>query len=294
MTNERLMQEFICPECHGHLNLRPDGLQCPHCQTIFPRQEGIPLFCSNSTVDNEVAREYVYWNEKEHTPEQLYENLTESAFQELLDIFRIPNHTRGLELGCGDGPFARRLKQKNLDLYGVDISFALLKLCENMLPVQANALKLPFKTQFFDWIIYAFALHHIPDTQKALHEASRVLKNQGKMFIIDPNYYHPIRFLTRKPGTFLRQRVFTHLSPEERWVSLARIKKILRDNDVAIQTIAFFTPEFHSSSVAGKIQKTVGNLLNFPPFSRFTQSYYLVIGTKQEPNTPGVFQTTGV
>jgi SAM-dependent methyltransferase len=228
-----------------------------------------------------VAREYAYWNEKEHTPDHLYENLTEAAFQDLLAAFEIPENTRGLELGCGDGPFARRLKNKRLDLYGVDISFALLRLCENMLPVQANALKLPFTSQFFDWIIYAFALHHVPDTHKALQEASRVLKNQGKIFIIDPNYAHPIRFLTRKPGTFLRKRVFTHLSPEERWAPLSRIKKILRDNDVAVQTIAFFTPEFHSSSVAGKIQKIVGNFLNFAPFNRVTQSYYLVIGTKQ-------------
>lgn len=280
MDSPKLLHELICPVCHIQLSIGKDDLHCPHCKKIYPIKKGIPIFYGETLVENELTKEYTYWNEKHHTQDDLYENMPDSAFRELLDIFQISNNTRGLELGSGDGPFARRLKNKNLDIYGLDISFPLLTLAENMLPVQGNALQLPFKNLFFDWIIYGFALHHMPAPQKALEEAIRVLDYDARIFIVDPNYYHPIRFFTRKPDMFLRKRVFKHLSPEEEWVPLFQVKKILRKNNVAIQKTAFITPEFNVSSFAGKIQKSIGKLFNFPPFRMFAHSYYLVIGTK--------------
>jgi len=254
------------------------------CKKRFPVKENIPIFYDESTVVSGSAKEYEYWNKKDNTSENLYENMSDSAFQELLSIFNISDNTRGLELGAGDGPFARRLKNKHLDIYGVDIAFPLLRLTENMLPIQGNALKLPFRSNFFDWIIYAFALHHMPDPQKALQEAIRVLDENAKIFIVEPNYYHPIRFLTRKPDMFLRRHIFKYLSPEEKWVPLYRVKNILKKNNLMIQHISFLTPEFRTSSLVGKVQKIGSNLLHFRPFRMFVHSYYLVIGTKGNDN----------
>lgn len=280
MEREKLMNQLVCPDCKEKLLLQTNILRCMNCKQDFSIRENIPIFSDEKLVESDVVKEYIYWNKKENTLENLYENMPDSVFQELLGMFHIPNNTTGLELGAGDGPFARRLQNQNLDIYGIDISFPLLKLTENMLPVQGNALKLPFKSNFFDWIIYAFALHHMPDHQKALEEAIRVLNYDAKVFIIDPNYYHPVRFLTRKPEMFFRNHVFTYLSPEEKWIPLYKVKNILKENNVIIQYISFLTPEFKASSWAGKIQKISGNLFNFPPFRMFVHSYYLIIGTK--------------
>lgn len=284
MEREKLMNQLVCPDCKKKLLLQTNILRCLSCKQEFSIRENIPIFFDESIVDSGSVKEYKYWNKKENTPENLYENMLDSVFQELLGIFNIPNNTRGLELGAGDGPFARRLQHKNLEIYGLDISLPLLKLTENMLPIQGNALKLPFRNNFFHWLIYAFALHHMPDPQKALEEAVRVLGEGAKIFIVDPNYYHPIRFLTRKPDMFLRRYVFKYLSPEEKWVSLYRVKKILKENNIVIQHISFLTPEFRRSSLGGKIQKMVSHLFNFPPFKMFVHSYYLIIGVKANGN----------
>jgi ubiquinone/menaquinone biosynthesis C-methylase UbiE len=281
MENKRLLDELVCPNCQGKLRIGKVILDCLTCKKKFPVKENIPVFYDESIVDSGSAKEYEYWNKKENTPENLYENMFDSVFQELINIFNIPDNTRGLELGAGDGPFARRLKNKNLEIYGLDISLTLLKLTENMLPVQGNALKLPFKDNFFHWIIYAFALHHMPDPQKALKEAIRVLDENARIFIVDPNYYHPVRFFTRKPGMFLRRHIFRYLSPEEKWIPLYSVKSILTENNIRIQHISFLTPEFRTSSFVGKIQKILGNLFNFPPFRSFVHSYYLIIGIKR-------------
>jgi ubiquinone/menaquinone biosynthesis C-methylase UbiE len=282
MEHKKLLHELVCPDCKESLIFGRNVLKCSNCKREYLIKEDIPLFYNPEIAKSNSGKEYAYWSEKNHTPENLYENMMDSAFQKLLNLFHIPDNTRGLELGAGDGPFARRLKHKNLEIYGLDISLPLLKLTENMLPVQGNALKLPFRNNFFDWIIYAFALHHMPNPRKALQEAIRVLGENAKIFIVDPNYYHPMRFLTSKPETFLRRYVFKYLSPEERWIPLYRVKNILKENNIVIQHVSFLTPEFRTSSLIGNIQKIGSTLLNFPPFRMFVHSYYVIIGTKDK------------
>jgi ubiquinone/menaquinone biosynthesis C-methylase UbiE len=226
------------------------------------------------------VKEYEYWNGRNNTVVNLYENLADSYYYKLIDIFDIPTHTKGLELGCGDGPFARRLLHRNMDIYGADISLPLLHLSRNMTPVLADALRLPFPDKSFDWVICAFSLHHMPDPAKSIQESIRVLKEGGKIIIVDPNYYHPIRFLTRKPDSFLRKHFFKYLSPEEKWIPLSIIKCNLQDLKVSINTIRFITPEFKTSTYSGKAHSMISRYFNFPFLNIFTQSYYLVIGIK--------------
>ncbi len=279
MKNEKF-NDLICPDCRKKLLFQESVLHCPTCKKTFFIEESIPLFYHEDIIEKHLTTEYRYWNKKEHTAENLYENIPNSTYQKLIDIFDIPNNTKGIEIGCGDAPFARRLKSRNLNIYGIDISVPLLKLTENMIPVQGNALKLPFKDRFFHWAIYAFSLHHIPDIRKALEEALRIIDRDAKICIIEPNYYHPIRFLTRKPDTFLRKHVFTYLSPNERWIPLFKIKKILRENHIVLNKELFITPEFNSSTVSGKVQRILGNIFDFWPVKMFVESYYVVIGTK--------------
>lgn len=278
MHLESYLDELICPKCHKGLKAESDKLVCMGCNTVFPVKNNIPLFCSEVIGGTDMEKEFNYWNEKNNTTDNLYENMPDEAFNRLITLFNISPNTKGLELGCGDGPFSRRIN--NTDNFGLDISFPLLNISKNMKAIQGSALELPFADEHFDWVIYAFSLHHMPDPSVALEEAFRVLKKGGRIYIVDPNYYHPIRFLTRKPGTLLRTHVFKYLSPEERWVPVHRIKKAFGAKRVSLVKVRYITPEFNSTSLTGAIQRIVPKILNFWPFNIFVHSYYLVEGRK--------------
>lgn len=280
MSYQELASKLVCPYCHELLLAVKNKILCEYCKQVFPVRNDIPIFFSKIKVDSYTSKEYNFWNDKVHAPESLYERLTTRAFQELLDSFSIANNSRGIEMGCGDGPFARRLKNKKLEIFGLDVSFPLLTLTENMTPIQGNAQKLPFKDAYFDWLIYGFSLHHMPDTKIALKEACRVLKSSAKIFIVEPNYYHPIRFLTRKPGLYIRRCFFSYLTPEEKWLSVAKVNRILRSQNINIESIRFISPEFRSNTMASKLHRFADFFLNFPPLNIFLQSYYIIIGNK--------------
>jgi len=57
--------------------------------------------------------------------------------------------------------------------------------------VPADATELPFEDNSIDTIIMNDSFEHIPDPEKALKEALRVLKPKGRVYINFPPYYHP-------------------------------------------------------------------------------------------------------
>jgi len=97
-----------------------------------------------------------------------------------------------LDAGCGGGRYSiamARLKTK--EVIGIDISENGLvdarKRGENFTNVtfqKASVLDLPFPDYTFDFICCSGVLHHTSDLEKGLKELSRVLKPQGKCFLL--------------------------------------------------------------------------------------------------------------
>jgi len=107
-----------------------------------------------------------------------------------------------LDIGCYNGLYEMMLAKRKIgNIIGVDISkdaILLAKKIKARLNLKANfqvadAEKLPFKDGEFDAVLILGLLHHLPDksTMKALKEAKRVLKPNGRILIADPNLYHP-------------------------------------------------------------------------------------------------------
>ncbi len=97
---------------------------------------------------------------------------------------------RVLEIGCGAGNILERLPLTNL--HGIDLSAFLLhkakeKLKENVLLLQCDAQKLPYKDQTFTQVICSEVLEHLLDPSVALDEMGRVLKRQGVAIVSVPN-----------------------------------------------------------------------------------------------------------
>lgn len=99
-----------------------------------------------------------------------------------------------LDAGCGDGRLLFELKDKNLDLYGIDysekaISFAKVFVPNANLSVQDLTAKLTFKDELFDYVVLMDVLEHIEPSKipKLLGEVSRVLKKNGVLVINVPS-----------------------------------------------------------------------------------------------------------
>lgn len=103
-----------------------------------------------------------------------------------------------LDVGCGKGRFSRKLKDLGFEVIGLEPSTGLVKIAKKNNPdilfVEASATKMPFPDDTFDILICVSVLEHIPDTQKALQEMARVLKNGGHLLVLDRNIFglHPL------------------------------------------------------------------------------------------------------
>lgn len=109
-------------------------------------------------------------------------------FFEKMDI---PDHSRILELGCGNGI----LWSRNLNSISNTWDITLSDLSEGMLEsseknINNNSFKykvvdiqgIPYEDESFDIVIARHMLYHVLDLNKALTEVSRVLKPKGKFY----------------------------------------------------------------------------------------------------------------
>jgi ubiquinone/menaquinone biosynthesis C-methylase UbiE len=95
---------------------------------------------------------------------------------------KIPLTSPILDVGCGDGYFARATFSRKIDI-GIDASLSALAECARTntytLLLNASGAKIPFPDATFATAISNCVLEHIPDIDQALCEISRVLKPGG-------------------------------------------------------------------------------------------------------------------
>ncbi|MBI2027229.1 MAG: class I SAM-dependent methyltransferase [Deltaproteobacteria bacterium] len=106
-----------------------------------------------------------------------------------------------LEIGCGPATFTRHFSQSAW-MVGVDFSSSMLEFAQKSDPqahfTQADGQELPFRNESFD-VVYSFrTLQHIPDTQRAVSEMYRVLKDNGVLIIDYINIKNPLGWVRAK------------------------------------------------------------------------------------------------
>lgn len=108
-----------------------------------------------------------------------------------------------LDVGCGTG-HSKQIYHKHARNYtGIDLSREAVRVASRNHPDAAwicgDACALPFADGRFDVVAFSSVLHHIPDFERALVEAVRVLRPGGWVFAFDPNVLHPAMALFRHP-----------------------------------------------------------------------------------------------
>lgn len=95
-----------------------------------------------------------------------------------------------LDFGCGDGSDTEMfIKMKAKEIIGVDTSASMIVLAKKKYKgikevkfTQTKGIKLPLKSNHFDFVFSHFVLHYIKDTKKQFAEIAQVMK-KGATFI---------------------------------------------------------------------------------------------------------------
>jgi len=104
-----------------------------------------------------------------------------------------------LDVGCGTGADLELYSQAGCDVYGVDISPAMLKVARKKFGDSVDlrlcdAAQIPFQEKFFDLVLSTYTLHAIPYEKRSsvIREMIRVVKENGRLLLSDfrPGPYH--------------------------------------------------------------------------------------------------------
>ncbi|HEY9076497.1 MAG TPA: methyltransferase domain-containing protein [Anaerolineaceae bacterium] len=107
-----------------------------------------------------------------------------------IDILGIRAGEKVLELGCGTGLALAGLGKQAKQAVGVDLSLKMLQAAQRKgicHLVQADFLLLPYPSESFEAAFLCFSLETLPEgeTQAALQEIQRVLKENGRICLVN-------------------------------------------------------------------------------------------------------------
>ena len=108
----------------------------------------------------------------------------------VIELARLDDTASLLDLGTGTGDLAREALSSfpNARVTAADFTLEMMRVGQKASPLNfstADALRLPFGNQSFDAVISGFLMRNVIDLQKALDEQYRVLKNGGRIVILD-------------------------------------------------------------------------------------------------------------
>ncbi|NPU86009.1 MAG: class I SAM-dependent methyltransferase [Syntrophaceae bacterium] len=96
-----------------------------------------------------------------------------------------------LECGCGSGYFTRILAERSSQVLATDLSGEMLEAAmirlgryNNVRLQEADCANLPFPDEHFDAVVMANVLHTLPNPLKALREAGRVVRWNGRVLVL--------------------------------------------------------------------------------------------------------------
>jgi ubiquinone/menaquinone biosynthesis C-methylase UbiE len=100
---------------------------------------------------------------------------------------------RVLDVACGAGFLLRAYRDAGAEVFGVDLSEAMLRAAgttlggafpsDRLLP--GDAAQLPFAGETFDLVTCKLAMHYFPDPHRTVGEMARVCRRSGRVALID-------------------------------------------------------------------------------------------------------------
>ncbi len=198
---------YTCPHCKSPLRVAEYGLHCVECDAGYPILEGIPDF-----IGEEYRAEFkpiLRFIDRLGLHARLYETPLwynpvlhafggkdapsfeecQKAMGDLMDV------RSGLlvDIACGPGTWGRRIASDRLSVYGIDLSWGMLRQGAAMVRrgripnvhfAHALVESLPFGDAIFDAAYCGGSLHLFPDTVGALRRIGRTLKPGAPLVVL--------------------------------------------------------------------------------------------------------------
>ena len=193
------LQYLACPQCAGDLEIasigKQDGnsiqeglLECVGCGATFDIMRYVPRFVP---MDNYAAGFGYQWNRHAKTQYDSHSG-TKISEERWFAETQWPRNLEGekiLEVGCGAGRFTEIAASTNAMVISLDYSsavdanYASHGNRDNVLIVQGDIYRMPFKRGFFERIFCLGVLQHTPDVKKAFFSLPPFLKPGGRLAI---------------------------------------------------------------------------------------------------------------
>lgn len=205
---------LICPECKSDLDLlegertnnfiESGKLKCSNCELEYPIIRYIPRFVP---LENYASSFGLEWTKHAKTQYDSYSgaNVSEKRFFEETKWLSDLTGQFILEVGSGSGRFTEQASSTGAMVISMDYSFAVEANYasngkkDNVLIVQADMYKMPFRENFFDKLFCIGVLQHTPDVRKSFLVLPRYLKSGGDIVVDVYRKFRGIRqFLVTK------------------------------------------------------------------------------------------------
>lgn len=115
-----------------------------------------------------------------------------------LEAFGVFDGPRILEIGCGDGRVTGTLAGRAGVLAAVDPGEDALRQAagriDSVVFAAASGEQLPFPDRSFDTLLFTLSLHH-QDSRRALQEAGRVVRPDGRILVMEPAFDGEVQLL---------------------------------------------------------------------------------------------------
>jgi uncharacterized protein YbaR (Trm112 family)/ubiquinone/menaquinone biosynthesis C-methylase UbiE len=215
-----LLQYLVCPKCKGEIfakinkkvknEIITGALKCKNCKNTFLITQGIPRFVTDKTKDfvktedsfsakwrihhkNHQAKDWIEFQQK-----WFLDRFGWKSIAQLNNFLIDKRHI--LEAGTGVGNTAKMLSvNPTSQVFAIDasesIDFAYKKYSHvhNLHFLQSDLRELPFKTNFFDYILSDQVLHHTKNTSTSFKYLTKFLDKNGYISIYVYNKKAPIR-----------------------------------------------------------------------------------------------------
>ncbi|MDH5506895.1 MAG: methyltransferase domain-containing protein [Anaerolineae bacterium] len=231
---------------------------------------------------NRMAREKEYWDARVE-----FEWLTEESIAQIVASLP-PIQGDVLEMCSGSGMFTQRLKGSYSRYVCLDLSASLLKQARITMPdkliVAGDAENPAFSSAAFDMVLVFAGLHHLPDMEKSIRDAYRLLRPGGRFICFEPN----AECWYRKPSLSIKRLLKIYTEDERFLYPDEVISPMEKTGFVSIET-QYMTPEYHPKHLKTWFNRVLGSsMLAVATWSAAPrwQSFFLMTALKPEGAQP--------
>jgi len=127
----------------------------------------------------------------------------------VVDFFAGLPKGKVLDLGCGDGDYAKRLKGLGFDVIAGDIDIDRFRYKNEIEFKHCDIAKeMPFLDQYFDYVLLMEVVEHLRNPYVVISEINRIIKVDGSLIISTPNILSlksRLRFLVEGAYEYFRE-----------------------------------------------------------------------------------------